>query len=53
MQDVPPEQEEQVISMMKMTTGPAAMGIFTLLGNILLGLVIGLLGGLFAQKAEQ
>lgn len=53
MQEVSPEQEEQVISMMKLTTGPTAMALFTLLGNCFLGLVIGLIGGLVAQKAEQ
>lgn len=53
MQDVSPEQEDQVISMMKLTTGPGAMAVFTLIGNLFLGLVFGLIGGLFAQKAEQ
>jgi|GEM_PF-2219464 len=53
MQEVSPDQEDQVVSMIKLTTSPGAMAIFTMLGNVFLGLIIGLIVGLFAQKAEQ
>ena len=52
-QDMSPEQEDQFVSIMKKTTGPGAMAAFTLIGNLFLGLIFGLIGGLFAQKAEQ
>ncbi|MBI1221525.1 MAG: DUF4199 family protein [Bacteroidetes bacterium] len=52
MNDLPSGQEDQVISMMKMTTSPAAMALFTFIGNVFVGLVAGLITGIFTHKVE-
>lgn len=51
--DMSPEQEESMIKVMKMTTGPAAMAIFGFFGQVFIGLVIGLISSIFIQKTEQ
>ncbi len=52
-EDMSPGEEDQMIKIMKMTTGPGAMALFGFFGQVFIGLVIGLISSIFIQKTEQ
>lgn len=52
MKDLPPGQEEEVMKWMKISTGPTAMALFTLIGNFFIGLIIGLITSIFTHKNQ-
>lgn len=50
--DMKPEDEDQMIKVMKMTTGPGAMAIYGFFGQVFIGLVLGLISSIFIQKND-
>lgn len=52
MEDVGPEEEAMAIKMINLTTSPGAMATFTLLGNVFVGLVCGIIVSFFTQKVN-
>lgn len=51
-ENVGPEEEAMAIKMINLTTGPGAMATFTLLGNVFIGLISGIIVSFFTQKVN-